>query len=200
MSSIKKQLELLVKQYMTGESRGCCSGSNDKLSDKLVLENIKKFYRNLKWNEALDAAGHAFFAKGKRDPHQYRYRDDTLKKVRETLQNNEADLKSTRNFDELYDKVDSIFENITYVGDLMVYDTTLRLWSNLSKKFKSSDRVYLHNGAWEGAKELFQKGFFKTKLQKKMMRAEFPESLQTLPSEHIEHFICVMKSEISKLK
>lgn len=200
MASEKETLGQLAKQYESGSSIGGCSKANKDSSPKQILEDIKNFYSKLKWDDALDAAGQALCKHDKRDPHQYRYKKDTLNKVKKALHKNEADLKSAKSFDALYGKLIKHIGGIKFVGDLMVYDTTLRLWSNLSKKFKSSDRVYLHNGAWEGAKELFQKGFFKTKLQKKMMRAEFPESLQTLPSEHIEHFLCVMKSEISKLK
>jgi len=105
-----------------------------------------------------------------------------------------------KDFEELYDVVNSLIGNLDNIGPLTVYDTSLRIGHLIDKPIYPREKLYLNNGAMEGARKLLGG----RKLSSKEVLSTFfsyPEtlavagikSLQTLPNNLIEDFFCVMK-------
>ena len=91
-------------------------------------------------------------------------------------------------FEQLHDEINSKIRDIMYIGDLAVYDISLRIGWNLPKRIKPERLVYMHQGTRVGA-ELLLGREVKTK----------PVSLEELKdvvaplteSHHIEDFLCL---------
>ena len=91
-------------------------------------------------------------------------------------------------FEQLHDEINSKIRDIMYIGDLAVYDISLRIGWNLPKRIKPERLVYMHQGTRIGA-ELLLGREVKTK----------PVSLEELKdvvapltdSHHIEDFLCL---------
>jgi len=90
---------------------------------------------------------------GKRYSHQNRLTRTALKQVRHALVN--TPLAECRNFAVLHLEVQRRIGRIPGIGELMVYDTALRIGA---KRSLSPDVVYLHRGTREGARALGFRG------------------------------------------
>jgi hypothetical protein len=81
--------------------------------------------------------------------HQSRIPAASLVAAREALL--ASDLRSKRTFHELFQTIQVAIGDLPRIGELMVYDTALRIGAKLSLE---PDRVYLHRGTRDGARKL----------------------------------------------
>ncbi len=99
-------------------------------------------------------------------------------------------LKKSRDFEELFSVVETMLEPISGIGELYVYDTTLRIGAKLGLFPK---KVYLHAGTRAGAKALG----FDGRAQALEISA-LPKEFQRLEPHEIEDVLCIFESELSE--
>jgi hypothetical protein len=102
-----------------------------------------------------------------------------------------VELSRLRRFHELHSKVLDTIGPIRGIGELMVYDTSLRIGARLEL---SPDFIYLHAGTRVGARELGLDGrlpFVRT--------TDVPVPLRRLRPHEIEDFMCIFKSQFLAL-
>jgi len=135
---------------------------------------------------AVSRAGLAERFNGKRlvrYNHQRRIPRQALAVARERLL--AADLKSCTSFHELFLAVEAAIDDIPRIGELMVYDTALRVGSKLGLE---PAKVYLHSGTRVGARRLGLDSRAHW-----IERQELPEPLRSLPPWQVEDILCIYK-------
>lgn len=155
------------------------------------LEAHLESYRKLAPDQAmLHAAMAERFdeAKGKwnRHDHQRRLKRVSLEDAYRSLQM--ASVLHCESFHDLFLIVERAIGQIPGIGELMVYDTSLRIGASAGLQ---PDRVYLHSGTRKGAKRLGlpteSKWLFPTQL---------PQELQTLSPCQVEDLLCIYKDRL----
>jgi hypothetical protein len=96
-----------------------------------------------------------------------------------------APLRRAGSFHELFSIVDSALGGIPRIGELMVYDTALRIGANLGLE---PDRVYLHRGTRRGARALGLNWRAEW-----LPPAELPKEFRSLPPWQVEDILCIFK-------
>lgn len=96
-----------------------------------------------------------------------------------------APLARCTTFHELFLAVDAAIRNIKRIGELMVYDTALRVGARLGLE---PDKVYLHSGTRVGARRLG----LDSRAQW-IERSDLPPQLQSLPLWQVEDILCIYK-------
>ena len=138
----------------------------------------------------LSAVSRAALARspdGKKYSHQHRLKLATLQEVQRRLL--DLDLEGIRTFDELYNAIEGTVGSITGVGELMVYDTALRIGAKLGLE---PERVYLHSGTRQGARVL--------RLRSKecsLAPTELPLALRALRPHEVEDCLCIYKGRFA---
>ena len=167
---------------------------------KAIVRNYLKNIRNqaqaeLEWfrqqpdlNKAIEHASLAINSKGKRYGHQRRLKNEALEKARNAILAESKALEKCRSFDELFQLIDSRSRPIKGIGELYIYDTTLRIGAKLNLL---PEKVYLHAGTREGAKAL---GL--DEKSKAIDISLLPKELQYLEPHEIEDVLCIFKSEL----
>lgn len=140
--------------------------------------------------EAISAAALSFLPTGKRHSHQYRIPGYVLERLRAGIDQDEV--RRCRSFDELYALVRSFRGRIKGVGALLVYDVAQRLGVYLGLE---PERVYLHQGAREGAKAL---GVYHG--NDCLERRELPTALSPLNCSEVEDFLCICKGALERMR
>jgi len=138
--------------------------------------------------EAVRRAGRAERPDGKRHDHQTRIRRAALAEAGRRLE--KLDLRSSRTFRALHDAVERAIGSIAGIGELMVYDTALRIGARLRLK---PDVVYLHAGTRAGAMALGLEGgacYLEPVL--------LPAPLHRLRPHELEDFLCIFKDELAR--
>lgn len=126
--------------------------------------------------------------------HHRRMTETTIRKTIKALKKSNLLNKTFCDFDELYDCVNEIIRGIKGIGQLAVYDISVRIGKRLLKPAIEPEKyVYLQSGALEGAKKLFGSSI---KIKSRMPITVFPKELQEIGSYHIENFLCVMKKDL----
>jgi len=143
------------------------------------------------FREAIHRAGRAEGPGGKRLSHQRRLSRETLRRCEATLLSAERDLQRARAFDELYALVERLIADIHGVGELMVYDTAIRLGAKLGLEPRE---IYLHAGTRQGAKALGFDGRARS-----IRRASLPEVLRNLPASELEDIFCIYCDDLGRL-
>jgi hypothetical protein len=136
-------------------------------------------------------AGLAKTPAGKRFNHQRRIPRESLEQAERTLQSHLQDLGASASFEELHDLIDHLIRPIHRIGELMVYDTSLRIaaFRRLEPRF-----VFLHAGTREGAKVL--------KLpthEQRLSVSEVPVEFQSLKPREIEDCLCIYKKALKRI-
>lgn len=150
------------------------------------------FFRNLpSLREVIQKAGMAVNSEGKRFPHQWRFKATTLERATDKLLASSRKLIIAKDFHELLETVESVTSSISGVGELYVYDTTLRLGTYLGLYPK---KVYLHRGTRDGAAML---GLDVRRLS--IPISEFPAQFQALRAFEIEDILCIYKNRLRKI-
>ncbi len=141
--------------------------------------------RTLDWKSAQKRAWESCWANGKMHSHQCQLGAEKLKEgLRIALADNvQSDRFET--FEQLYEWVESVTNQVFRLGELVTYDVALRLgmWLNLEPA-----AVYLHGGSREGAKK-----FNVDVKEKTATLSTFPPEIQKLGATHAENFLCIYK-------
>lgn len=146
-----------------------------------------------------------------RNGHQYRLYLENINKLADYLNgkdNNYWEQFVNADFEQLYDALSTEIRNHKGIGELSTYDTILRLGWNYRKRISPQAFVYLHAGAFEGAKALARISELKRRKYIQLLPAQliawkkvgevckidirlFHRSLRLLDANHLENFLCV---------
>ncbi len=157
-----------------------------------AAQELRGFEITKSLGEAIERAGMARNQDGKRFDHQRRIGEFTLKKATRRLLQARDRIKACRDFEELFQLVRSIVESIEGIGELHVYDTSLRIGAKLGL---SPEAVYLHAGTREGAENL---GLNTRGIS--LPLESLPEELQLLQPREIEDVLCIYKKEFESFR
>lgn len=128
---------------------------------------------------------------GKRFRHQYRIPAKTLEMAARELLAVVHELEDCRSFDDLFSLVNSTIGGIHRVGELAVYDITLRIAAKLGLQ---PERVYLHAGPRRGAKALE----LEWRSESIPLRS-LPSPLNSLTAREAEDILCIYKDDFARL-
>jgi hypothetical protein len=145
------------------------------------------YFRDLpNFNICIDKAALAIDHRGKRYRHQTRFSKVTLLTARDILLDNAKSIKEVKNFDELICLIGNILESVKGIGELYIYDTSLRIGSYLGYLPK---KVYLHSGTRKGARKLGYKNRYVIEMK------ELPNEFQYLEPFEVEDILCIYKKK-----
>jgi hypothetical protein len=150
--------------------------------------NELKYFRTLPTlGKCINNASLAIKKNGKRYRHQYRISKETLSIARDILLANKKSIKEIKNFDDLFVLIDNLLKSVKGIGELYIYDTSLRIGSYLGHL---PTKVYLHSGTRIGARRLG----FKNKYVIEMN--ELPKEFQKLEPFEVEDILCIFKDKL----
>ena len=166
------ELRKLVQRYLVeGECRG---------------DGWAGYYRMLPLTKAIEQAAMATGPGGKKHRHQYRIPWAVLRRVADCLLSKQSEIEACQSFECLKEIVEEC--RVSGFGRVALYDTAQRIGVNLGL---APDRVYLHAGARDGARNLgmdVSRGY--------LMPEELPLPLQELEPDDVETFLCRYKHEL----
>ena len=139
---------------------------------------------------AIRLAALAVNGAGKRYSHQRRIKHAALERARRLLLRAKREIRGAANFDGLIHLVHAITEPIPGIGELYVYDTSLRIGAYRGLLPK---RVYLHAGTRVGARQL---GLDAT--ADSLPVSVIPSELRRLRPHEIEDVLCIFKDRLGK--
>lgn len=151
-----------------------------------------------------------------RNGHQYHLYLDNIKDLTKFLNDKDEDYWAqfaNADFEELFGRLSSEICRHKGIGDLATYDTILRLGWNYRKRISPQAFVYLHAGAFEGAKALARISELKRRkyieITETQLIAEkkggevckidirlFHRNLRRLDANHLENFLCVFHTPL----
>jgi hypothetical protein len=158
---------------------------------KAAADGEQRWFRlqkNLK--EAIKNAALARMPSGRRFSHQRRIPSETLARAFDSLLRVQRELGRARTFHELHVIVHHALIRIRGIGDLTIYDVSIRLGAFLGL---APDRVYLHAGTRLGAKQL---GFVGRRPW--ILVSELPVQLRTLSAGEAEDVLCIFKAHLGR--
>lgn len=186
-------LNHLVNLY----NRNMANYENWKLSD--FRKKSKPF------EELINDAVYGRLPNLKQDSHQTQIARDVLDEMERRLLD-KAIMDKMENCKDFLDLFTIIYdESIAGFGSLCVYDTSIRLGSVFNLY---PDVVFLHRGAFEGAKNLFGKDKLESLIINYnedpgypcILKNDLPEELQSLEAHHLENFFCRFKERLIAVK
>ena len=149
-------------------------------------EELDSFKSEPNVASAIERAGLAKTPCGKRYNHQRRLPTALLRSAASELRR--AGLGASVNFDDLHRRIQVAIGSLHGVGELMVYDTSLRIGAKIGY---FPQRVYMHSGTRVGARALGLN-----------WRADcleisaFPQELRALEPHEIEDCLCIFKAQL----
>ncbi len=164
--------------------------------NEAVINYIKnrrgKAERELRWFaiqrtlvEAVSVAALARSPFGKRLSHQRRIPQSVLEQSRRRLLDCLPDIEQCPSFESLHELLSQQIRSIPGIGELVVYDTALRIGAKLELEPKV---VFLHAGTRVGAKRLG------IDVHRKYVDVrELPKPLRRLSAREIEDVLCIYK-------
>lgn len=148
-----------------------------------------RYYRVLRTDEeAVRRAALSQLPNGKRHPHQYRIPRVALEESSERLLANLDRLRAAQSFDELFALVNAVIRPIPKIGELAVYDTSLRIGARFGLE---PEKVYVHAGTRAGARALGFDGDRET-----IEMHELPAPIRQLTAREAEDLLCIYKSAL----
>lgn len=180
------------------KARSCLAGNTRPLSLVAVVRAYCRdyqqgaraeleYYANLPTiEEAVARASRAERPDGKRHDHQRRVRGEALRKVARSVEG--TSWQVFRRFSQLHSYLESCIGAIPGIGELMVYDTALRIGARLGLE---PEAVYVHRGTRIGLKAL---GF--DARRPTVALHELPVALSSLRPHEVEDCLCIYKSRI----
>jgi hypothetical protein len=141
---------------------------------------------------AVRLAANAIGPGGKRFSHQRRIPASSLEEAEVRLVAVLSRLRRARSFDELHRVVKDAIDPVYKIGELMVYDTSLRIGAKLGVM---PDRVYLHAGTRGGARALGLDPH-----RDGMEMRELPAELRKLRPHEAEDCLCIYKEQIRAIR
>jgi hypothetical protein len=154
-----------------------------------AIEEYESFRKEPSLRAAVERAALAQRPDGKRYDHQRRLSEATLHQVRRVLL--DTSLQHPGSFHELLAAIRDSISPIHGVGELMVYDTAVRIGAWLQLK---PEHVYLHAGTRAGARALglrWRDPFVRF--------GSLPTALQSLEPLEVEDCLCIYKEQLAQL-
>ncbi len=173
MSNMK--LEAIVRTYIR------------KIRPRALAE-INFFANQPSLDAAIEKASLAVNSRGKRYSHQRRLKRAALKQALRTLLSESGDIEQARDFDDLFRIIKAAVVPIAGIGELYVYDTSLRIGAKLNL-FPTV--VYLHAGTRLGARALGLTDSAGT-----LKVSALPREFRTLQPHELEDVLCIFKDEL----
>ena len=158
----------------------------------LAQDELDWFRSQSSLSTAVKKAGLAINRKNKRYSHQRRIRKGILPLAENILTSNLKAIDRCSNFDELFNLIDDLLRFVDGIGELYIYDTSLRIGAKLNLL---PEKVYLHTGTRDGAKAL---GF--DSKAKFIELSDFPVEFQVLKPHEIEDVLCIFKDKLKRTK
>lgn len=116
---------------------------------------------------------------------------DFLNTIVERLTNTDILHREYGDFEHLYETVDGAIGNIKGIGGLMLYDIARMIGYALRPVIVPQARVYLSQGAKEGAKHLLKLA----RIGKSLPIERFTEFFPNTESQYIEDILCIYKED-----
>jgi len=137
---------------------------------------------------AIEKAALAVNSRGKRYSHQRRLKKAALKQALRNLLDESGAMEQASDFDELFKVIGAAVKPVPGIGELYVYDTSLRIGSKLNL---FPTRVYLHAGTRLGARALGLNDSAAT-----LKLSALPKEFRTLEPHELEDVLCIFKDEL----
>jgi len=173
------KLDVLVRKYIS-------------MIRPIAQDELNWFRSQPNLKEAVKCAGLAINRKGKRYFHQRKIIREALPQAESILSAHLKSIKKCTDFDELYNLIDTLLEHVDGIGELYIYDTSLRIGAKLNCL---PSKVYLHAGVREGAKAIGFNGKLKY-----VELSDLPKELQELEPHEIEDVLCIFKDKLKQIK
>ncbi len=165
-------------------------------------DRMKRYLKDYKdqptLNGTIKIAALCLSSKGKRHGHQWCIKPAALNESATKLLGVQNKIKMCRDFGDLRGFVDSTIRSIWGIGNLTIYDTSLRIGAKLGLYPKT---VYLQRGVISGAKAL---GIYHKRESipiKHISIEHIPKPISSrLEPYEIEDFLCVCKKELKVLR
>jgi hypothetical protein len=139
--------------------------------------------------DAISGAALARLPNGNKHPHQYRNPPASLKESRRLLLDNLSQVRRATSFQELIELVDHLIRPLDRMGEMVVYDTALRIGARFGLE---PEKVYVHRGTRDGIRKLGLDVRRET-----IELDELPEPIRKLTPREAEDFLCVYKDSLS---
>jgi hypothetical protein len=139
---------------------------------------------------AIEYAALAINKKRRKYRHQWRLKNISLEAARQILIKNCDAISKSNDFDDLFTLVEELCKPIKGIGELYIYDTSLRIAARLHIMPR---KVYLHAGTRAGARAL---GLDIN--AKALELSRIPLELRKLEPHEIEDVLCIYKDYFSK--
>jgi predicted lipase len=123
---------------------------------------------------------------GNKHSHQWRIYNYVYDKFIQNLLNVEDEIDKVKDFDELYDIIDS--NKPSGVGELFCYDTALRIGQRLDRL---PEKIYIHAGTRVGLERFLKRKIHEKTIEKQMLPEPF-RSCELTPGQ-LEDFFCIYK-------
>lgn len=159
------------------------------------LDDFLQYYPQLMSTpeELIHAIAWAKTPEGKTHPHQWRISRETKAEAEKVLHERWDDIWSGKY--KTFDDIMNLFTHIKRAGQLYAYDAALRLGACFGIK---PDKVYIHQGARDGAKNLLGPELVRGRSYLHM--EELCPELQCLAPHHVENFLCIYKDALARLE
>jgi hypothetical protein len=170
----RSSLQFLIDEYI------------DRWGDSYKLEDLWWGDETLTWEEAIARAWQSRLSQGKMHGHQCRVANKLHEGLEVALADNRQP-EDFKDFQSVYDWVQSIVDRVKGLGATTAYDVARRLgvWLRLEPVV-----VYLHAGTAAGARKFGVEGEIAS-------LSSFPIEVQLLGATHAENFLCIYKKQIS---
>lgn len=142
--------------------------------------------------DAVSLAARAKKPSGKRSSHQRRIPSAVLAKSEKALLDVLPAIAAASSFEKLHTIVSDQVGNIKGIGELTIYDTSLRIAAKLGLEPK---RVFLHAGTRTGARRLgldVSRGF--------LVVSDAPKEFRPLSPAEIEDVLCIYKDDFTRVR
>lgn len=167
----------------------------ERIVDEYISRHQERAARELRWfkiqrtfEQAVSLATRAEGPNRKRLSHQRRITKSALVESQQRLLGSLSVLRQAQSFEELHELVALLIRTIPGIGDLTIYDTSLRIGAKLNL---SPEHIFLHAGTRKGAKQL---GLNMSR--EYLTLDEVPEQLRRLLPREIEDFLCIYKDQL----
>jgi hypothetical protein len=158
----------------------------------IAKKELRHFSGQRTLEDAIELAALARGPNGEKLSHQWRIPASVLKKSHQRLRAAICEIRRTRPFEELHQLILKKIGSIHGIGELMVYDTALRIGAKLGRE---PSEVFLHAGTRVGARKLGLDISRET-----IGMSELPPLLRKLKAREVESLLCMYKDHLGRCK
>ncbi len=153
-------------------------------------EELNWFKQQPNLESAIEHAALAINKKGRKYRHQGRLKNISIEAARQIIIKNCDAISKSKDFDDLFALIEKLCRPINEIGELYIYDTSLRIAARLHMMPR---KVYLHAGTRVGAERLGPDINAKA-----LELSKIPLGLRKLEPHEIEDVLCIYKDYFSK--